>query len=217
MFGKKKMNSTAKGNSFEKQSYYHIKQALQQGFLGITPDKCKIYHLNSYYSKDRDNYIKFDISIEVYLFDPNKWSLLFIFECKDYSKSISVDEIEEFYAKVKQVACLNVKAFFVTNSKLQKSASNYAMSKGISIINENTFNVISSNDNAELACAINTSIVGGGIIGFIPIIRFLPFYNRQKINYLSETEQNIIKGMIINTAISINELIENNKQVLERK
>ncbi len=141
-----KKNTTKKGDDFEDKVFHFVRYALNSGQFGINPERSKVFKKKGYFSKDRDDNIIFDLSIEIFIFQQNEWSILFLFECKDYSKSIGVNEIEEFYAKVLQVSGLNVKAFFVTNSKLQKSAIKYANSKGITLIGANSdFNFDISN------------------------------------------------------------------------
>jgi hypothetical protein len=52
---------------------------------------------------------------------------LWVFECKDYKKSVPVDDIEEFKSKLQQIAGLNVKGTMVVSGDLQKSAITYAI------------------------------------------------------------------------------------------
>ena len=90
-----------------------------------------------YYSKDREDFIKVDISVEKYLGDKELVppSLIIVLECKDYKGYISVDEIEEFHAKLQQIGANNTKGIMVTSSgAFQKSAIKYAKSKGIGLI-----------------------------------------------------------------------------------
>ncbi|MDR0307022.1 MAG: restriction endonuclease [Chitinispirillales bacterium] len=94
----------------------------------------KAYQKKGYYSKDRQSEIVTDISIETFLPDASEYSLLTVIECKDYNAAVPVDDIEEFHSKVQQIAGDNVKAIFATSAALQKSALNYAKSKGIGVI-----------------------------------------------------------------------------------
>lgn len=92
-----------------------------------------------YYSKDRDAEIEFDVSVEKYLGNPDenenmRPSIIVIIECKDYSSNIPVDDVEEFHAKLQQVGADNTKGMMITqNGCFQKSALNYAGSKGIAL------------------------------------------------------------------------------------
>ena len=55
-------------------------------------------------------------------------------ECKDYTQAIPVNDIEEFKAKLDQIAGKNVKGVVATQGALQKGALTYAQSNGIGIV-----------------------------------------------------------------------------------
>jgi len=198
----KRFNTTKKGNEFENKVFYFIEYAINTGLLGFNSTKCKLYQKKSYYSKDRDESIIFDIAIEIFLFDSPSWSLLFLFECKDYNSAIGVNDLEEFYAKVSQVAGLNVKAFFITNSKLQKSALKFAISKGISLIGSNSkFNF----DDKSTFPFVKISFCLSTIPRVLSTITDL-FLSKEKstnISDLSELEKGIIEQTIKSIAILI--------------
>ena len=73
-------------------------------------------------------------SIEVFLPDRERPTLVWVFECKDYTASVPVDDIEEFHAKLQQIGEDNTKGTFVTTAALQKSAMTYAGSKKIGVV-----------------------------------------------------------------------------------
>ena len=90
-----------------------------------------------YYSKDRNDYITTDISIEKYLENPKinsdvTPSLIIIIECKDYKSSIPVDDVEEFYSKLQQIGA-HKGIIFTRHGSFQKSALTYAESKRIGL------------------------------------------------------------------------------------
>jgi len=128
------MNSIEKGNVFENEVYQYIEKELNNDRLLVSGQMSKLFSKKGYFSKDRDKNIITDISIETYLPNSTNYSLLIVIECKDYNGKIPVDEIEEFYSKVQQIAGANVKAIFCTKSALQASALNYAKSKKIGVI-----------------------------------------------------------------------------------
>lgn len=100
----------------------------------LNPLYCQFYTKKGYYSKERNDDIVVDISVESYSEGATEWSLLLVIECKDYQKSIPVDEIEEFVAKLDQITGKNVKGVFISRSNYQKSAIEYARSKGIALV-----------------------------------------------------------------------------------
>ncbi|WP_291723930.1 restriction endonuclease [Bernardetia sp.] len=146
------MNTVQKGDKFENVSYEIVRNIIDSGSLGISPNSCKIYQKKGYYSKDREGNIIFDISVEVFFGNQQEYYFLFLIECKDYStKNIPVDDIEEFINKTKQVAGVNVKGVFMTTRKLSQGAYNVAKNKGLMIIHVNpeiSYNVVLNKKNA---------------------------------------------------------------------
>ncbi|MDM8530578.1 hypothetical protein QUF63_05355 [Anaerolineales bacterium HSG25] len=128
------MNTTAKGNAFENKVFNHINNELEDNSLGLNPTSCKVFKKKAYYSKDREADIIVDISIEVWLPNADKWSILWVWECKDLSKPLPVDDVEEFKAKLNQIGGVNIKGSFALTSSMQKGALNYAKNHGISVV-----------------------------------------------------------------------------------
>jgi len=128
------MNSIEKGNVFEDEVYKYFEEELSNDRLFVSGRMSKLFSKKGYYSRDREKDIITDISIETYLPNATNYSLLTVIECKDYNGKIPVDDIEEFYSKVQQIAGVNVKAIFCTKSALQESALNFAKSKKIGVI-----------------------------------------------------------------------------------
>ncbi len=128
------INTSARGKRFEDETFVAIQQAARAGDLGLLPSACELFQRKSYFSRDRDSDIEFDISIEVTPRGSAHWSLLWVWECKDYSSSVPASDLEEFWSKLQQVAGLNVKGGLATNSSLQSGALNFAQSKGIAVV-----------------------------------------------------------------------------------
>ncbi|MGR4068632.1 restriction endonuclease [Billgrantia sp. C5P2] len=128
------MNTVAKGDRFEDKVFANIKGLVSSGYLGLNPSCCRLFQNKGYYSKDRDSSIVVDISIEIWMPGANTWSMLWVCECKDYSKPVPVDDVEEFKAKLNQMAGVNVKGLFATSSAYQRGALNYSRSNGIGLL-----------------------------------------------------------------------------------
>lgn len=140
-----------KGDYFENISYALVKQKVENSELGVLPSQSVVFQQKGYYSKDREDEIIFDISIEVTLAGADKYFFLYLIECKNYSKNVPVDDLEEFYSKVSQVSGLNIKAMFISNMGFSKGAYKFARSKNISLVEVNsnlTFNIILHKSNA---------------------------------------------------------------------
>ena len=128
------MSSTAKGNAFEDRVFEAIKYELKNNRLGLSPALALPFKKKGYYSRDRDSEIIIDVSVEVWLPSADKWSILWVCECKDYTGAIPVDDVEEFKAKLDQIAGVNKKGVMAVSGALQQSALKYARSNGIGIV-----------------------------------------------------------------------------------
>lgn len=123
-----------KGKDLEKEVYETINRLINKGNFPFPASQCKVFLNKKYYSKDRDAYIETDVSIEVFMADATEPFFIWIWECKDYSRSIPVDDLEEFHAKLEQIGADNTKGTMITsNGWFQTGALNYARSKKIGL------------------------------------------------------------------------------------
>ncbi len=139
------MNTTKKGDTFENKSYRLIIDALHNGSLGVIPAQCKVFTKKGYYSKDREGDIIFDLTIEVWPPDADRYTLLLIIECKSYSHKVPVSDVEEFYSKINQVAGAHLKGIIITDNSFQEGAYKFARSKGMMLIEaglDESYNII---------------------------------------------------------------------------
>lgn len=130
---KSTINSVEKGSAFEKRSLEILKRAIAEKTLGI-PEQVVIREKPAYYSIARKKDIIFDLSLELWAPGAKKFTTVYIIECKDYAKSIPVDDVEEFYQKVSQVAEGCFKAIFIANNSYQEGAYNFAESKRMMLL-----------------------------------------------------------------------------------
>lgn len=128
------MNTVIKGDSLEKQVFEVFERQIKDDSFYVKTDYCKIFQKKGYYSKDREKDIIFDVSIEVTLPGQSKYSLLILFECKNYNHSVPVDDLEEFFSKIQQISGANTKGIVVTTSSFQSGAVTFANSKGIGLL-----------------------------------------------------------------------------------
>lgn len=134
------INTTKIGDEFEKCALDILKNALLKEQLGHNGKYCKIYSKKGYYSPERKDYIKFDLTVEVWPPNSDRYSFIYFIECKSYSTSVPVGQIEKFLSEIRQVSGYNSKGVFITNSPLQKSAYNMAESCGLMVIAGNSEN-----------------------------------------------------------------------------
>jgi len=123
-----------KGLSFELLVYEALQEALFEKKLGLNPENCEIFHQKAYFSRDRNRSIKVDISIEVSISGQETPSIIWVWECKDYSGVVPVDQLEKFHATLEEIGSDKTKGTVITsNGVFAQSALSYAISKGIGI------------------------------------------------------------------------------------
>ncbi len=132
------MNTVKIGDKFEDKSYSLIHKAIENGELGIQGSRARVFQKKGYYSKDREKEIIFDLSIEVWPENAERYILLFLIECKSSnSKAVPVDDVEEFYTKITQVAGVNVKGVMISDNSFQSGGLTFAKNKGMMLIEVN--------------------------------------------------------------------------------
>ena len=129
------MNTVKVGDKFEDKSYRLIEKAIENDELGISKSSAKVFKQKGYYSSKREKEITFDLSIEIWPKDAKRYSFLFLIECKSSnSKKVPVDDVEEFWAKVDQVAGKNVKGVMISDNSFQKGGLTFAKNTGMMLI-----------------------------------------------------------------------------------
>lgn len=128
------VSSIRKGNTFEDEVFALVSFELAAERLGMLPSAARVFKRKGYYSRDRDSDIVIDVSIEVWLPNAENWSLLWACECKDYSHSVPVDDLEEFKSKLDQITGANRKGAVAVRGALQSGALRYARANGIAVI-----------------------------------------------------------------------------------
>ncbi len=128
------MNTVEIGDKFESKSLDILKRLLEEKQLGLLTENIKIFQKKGYYSTLRKKNIQFDLTIEVWPPGAKRYTLLYIIECKDYKTRVPVNKIEDFHSKILQVAGVNAKGIFISNSPIQEGGLNFAESTGMMVI-----------------------------------------------------------------------------------
>ncbi|CEL29310.1 ImmA/IrrE family metallo-endopeptidase [Pseudomonas fluorescens] len=129
------LSTYAKGDRFEEQVFEFLSREINKGrFYAFQPECCKIFRKKGYFSRDREDFIIFDISVEVFLPGFETPSLLVLIECKNYSGKVPVGDIEEFGSKISQVAGFNAKGIFASASAFQSGTFNIARNRGFGVL-----------------------------------------------------------------------------------
>lgn len=140
------MNTVKIGDKFEDKSYHLIEKAIENDELGISKSSAKVFQKKGYYSTKREKEIIFDLSIEIWPKNAKRYSFLFLIECKSSnSKKVPVDDVEEFWSKIDQVAGKNVKGVMISDNSFQSGGLTFAKNTGMMLIevdNEDNHSII---------------------------------------------------------------------------
>lgn len=120
---------------FEDDVFGHVEELVRRSRLAVSA-KADVYRRHSYYSEARKAYIEFEIAIEAFDEGAEQPSLVWVWECKDHSKSgrfVEVSDIEILHDKIGQLGSGRFKASVVTTHGFQSAAEQLAISRGISL------------------------------------------------------------------------------------
>lgn len=129
-----KKSTKRRGDMLEDAVYQYFKREIEENRFWASKERCRIFQKKKYFSRDRGSMIEVDVSIELYLPDADEYSSVVLIECKNYTHSVPVDDTEEFFAKVQQIAAANSKAVLVSTGAFQSGTRSYATAKGIGLL-----------------------------------------------------------------------------------
>ena len=121
---------------FEDEVHGYVEQLVKGYRLLINPNKTKLFRNKGYYSEARKSEIKFEIAIEAYDEGATEASLVWVWECKDKSKSgryVEVEDVEVLQSKIQQLGAGRFKRSMVTTHGFQSAATELAKTVGISL------------------------------------------------------------------------------------
>ncbi len=128
------MNSTTRGNAFEVEVFEFFREKISTDDFYFKRESCKVFRKKSYFSRDRQAEIEFDVVVEVYMPEQDKPSILFIVECKNYSHAVPVNDAEEFFQKTQQISGANIKAVIASPGTFQSGTVTFSQSKGMALM-----------------------------------------------------------------------------------
>jgi Zn-dependent peptidase ImmA (M78 family) len=174
------LNTVAKGDAFEAKALTIINKLIEDEILYLPINSIRITPKAKLFSRDRKKDIIFDLTIEVWPPNADRYSMIYIIECKDYKNRVPISKVEDFHSKIQQVTGVNVKGIFITNSPLQEAAYNFAESKGMMVIQADATNtriVLYRKSRVEedfkiplISDSINTIFLDEGVIGMSKVI-----------------------------------------------
>jgi Zn-dependent peptidase ImmA (M78 family) len=136
------INTSKKGDDFERQVYDLLKELLENDELFMNGKKSKIFWKKPYYSNRTNSNVVVDISIETYLNGAEQYSSLTVIECKNYKSKIVLNDIREFSSVLNEIGEHNTKGILITTSSFQQGAYEFAVSSKIGIARVNSNNEI---------------------------------------------------------------------------
>ncbi len=119
--------------AYEEEVHALLTSLVGNGSLGIDPRSSEVIHLPRYWSARRSSEIEFDVAVEVRAAGESDPLLIWIWECKLSSRPVSVDEVEEFWAKLQQVGSSRTKGTMVSSSGFQRGAVSFSRSEGLGL------------------------------------------------------------------------------------
>ena len=128
------MNTIEKGDSLEKKVFDLIKELIDNNQFYVNREQSQVFWKKAYYSKTREKNIIFDITIESYIAGSKDFSLLTVIECKNLNKNVSVDDIEEFDSKLRQVGEHNTKGILVSTNGFARTTIKMAKNLKIGLL-----------------------------------------------------------------------------------
>ena len=128
------LSTIQRGDALERRIHTFFSDELAAGRFFAKAECCKLRKKPKYFSRDRGTEISFDLSIEIFMPGATELSSVVLIECKNYGHAVPVDDAEEFFAKIQQVAAAKAKGVIASTASFQSGAREYSKSKGIGLL-----------------------------------------------------------------------------------
>lgn len=103
-----------KGAGLEQEVYQFMKDHLS--LIGLPDENCSVHLHKRYYSADRQADIVADVSIELFMPGAGEPSIIWVWECKDYSGSVPVGAVQKFHADLQQLGSDRTKGTVISRT-----------------------------------------------------------------------------------------------------
>ena len=110
-----------------------VGRELALGSFGLNAELARVRRKPSYYSRNRQKDIVFDVSVEVTCRGATEPFIVWVLECKKYGHKVPVDDVEELHAKLEQIGADKTKGTVVTTVGFDSGTIEYSRSKGIGL------------------------------------------------------------------------------------
>jgi Zn-dependent peptidase ImmA (M78 family) len=131
------VSTTEKGDKLEDALFAYLCEQKCQGsfvFGAFPPRLCNIYRKKKYHCSERDDYVEFDIVIEVVREGQNQPYLYVVFECKNYDGAIPERDVTDFSDKLSRLFRHAAKGIVVVSTRLQSGAEKIARNRKLGIV-----------------------------------------------------------------------------------
>lgn len=152
------LNTVEIGDKFENKSFKIIKKALKRGDFSLNEKHVRIFQKKKYSSASGNNTYEFDISMEIWHPNAERYTMLWLLECKSYStKRVPLGDIAEFAFKVDSIKGRNTKAVLISDCGFASGVQNIAEEYNIMLIDvskESTdYNIVLHREHRDKVCA----------------------------------------------------------------
>ena len=132
-----KINTVKKGDKLEIKIFNILKRLLDNEEFYFSGKRSKIYLKKPYYSALTKNKIIVDVAIETFLPNMDTYSILTVFECKNYETKIPVEKIRVFQTVLNEIGAH--KGIIVSKLGFQKGVKDTAKvaNIGLCVVNKN--------------------------------------------------------------------------------
>lgn len=129
------ISSVQKGDKFEDLSYQKIIEAIEDEKFAFPLKYARVKRKARYFAEAEGKDIVFDLAIEIWPPGAENFMQLFLIECKSYAtKKVPIGDLRKFCHSISEVAHLNVKAVFITDSSYTDTSLTLARNKGVMMI-----------------------------------------------------------------------------------
>lgn len=168
------MNTTQVGTDFENRVFKLFSSLLKDDELPFAPQKySKIFQHKKYPCVGAKREIDFDITIETY--NPNSgqedWSSLVVIECKCYSQTVDIADLDEFETKMRKVSDSGIKGIMVTTKGFSSTGIEQARTSHIAlmVVSEQQYEWLVSRDITRSEQLMQV-LLGRSPVGLTPIV-----------------------------------------------
>lgn len=151
-------NTVYRGNTFEEKGFQLLKSVFENGDFPVLPQCCTFRAKPKYKSIILDEWIEFDMSIEVRTRPEENPLMIFLVEMKDYKTTIPGNDVGEFINNIQSIGGLNIHPIFISTTNLQRKAQKLANAHKVVWIKieKDTFHTKIYNSRKRKACLVDT-------------------------------------------------------------